>query len=671
MFEVDQIPGLVRSGLLGTAVSIGLGAGMTSAKAESSSAVLPIFLHGGALHAQGAPIGQGQANSGGSPQADDVGAEADRDVPFSELNAALQAAQARLAELNKAAEIAKVAGKLRENLESTQAENQQLKAALAQLQAEYGALQKTEQEIRLRAQEAEKSFSEKTSEAERLDEELTTLRWQNGQLSTSLAEAETLARDTAAELNSVKTDFETRLQGVSAEAQGRASEIEELRNELDATRQSALIAEQRGTELEEQLAESRLQTSQAEAEAEKLGKDLDVTISELGTARSELTATQETIEEFDLALGTASQEKAVLREQFAATRDESDQLREKLAAAEERLEEVTANNAGLRQQVAVLQTAAGEATDAARLNLIAVENQINEINAALASVKGDEAQRDAVEVEAGGTITASRAIPPGSQASPAADAPSPQAAFEQISDNAQNRVAAAARNDLWVPDVTPPRASVIGEPQEQQQEPQQRLIAAAASSLSTLRQASTSNPPPAARSPLAGGRVASPQPDTPEASTGQGVNGSATRLLADLPDDRRARAESLLTGLSATSDDRGLTMTVPGAILFAVNSQTIEPEAYDTLAKVAEMVDIYGDREVLIVGHTDAVGNDGYNQQLSETRADLVRDYFINNFGIAGARLSSEGLGERRPISSNATAEGRDANRRIEVILLN
>ncbi|NJO39080.1 MAG: OmpA family protein, partial [Rhizobiales bacterium] len=88
------------------------------------------------------------------------------------------------------------------------------------------------------------------------------------------------------------------------------------------------------------------------------------------------------------------------------------------------------------------------------------------------------------------------------------------------------------------------------------------------------------------------------------------------------------------------------------------------------LADVAKLVNLYDERDILIVGHTDAVGDAAYNQRLSERRAVLVKQYFIDNFEISPERLQIEGKGEQDPINSNATADGRNANRRVEVVIL-
>jgi outer membrane protein OmpA-like peptidoglycan-associated protein len=72
---------------------------------------------------------------------------------------------------------------------------------------------------------------------------------------------------------------------------------------------------------------------------------------------------------------------------------------------------------------------------------------------------------------------------------------------------------------------------------------------------------------------------------------------------------------------------------------------------------------------VRIEGHTDDKGNDKKNLKLSQGRADAVRDYLVNA-GIAGDRLQSQGFGETRPIADNKTKEGREANRRVEFVIV-
>ena len=67
-------------------------------------------------------------------------------------------------------------------------------------------------------------------------------------------------------------------------------------------------------------------------------------------------------------------------------------------------------------------------------------------------------------------------------------------------------------------------------------------------------------------------------------------------------------------------------------------------------------------------GHTDSVGGDEFNQQLSEKRADSVRDFLIQQ-GVSGSSISAKGFGKTQPVASNDTAEGRQKNRRVELVV--
>jgi outer membrane protein OmpA-like peptidoglycan-associated protein/predicted nuclease with TOPRIM domain len=141
--------------------------------------------------------------------------------------------------------------------------------------------------------------------------------------------------------------------------------------------------------------------------------------------------------------------------------------------------------------------------------------------------------------------------------------------------------------------------------------------------------------------------------------------------LADLPPQEREHVQGLLADLPSKLEERGLMTTVPGELLFAVGSEEVQPGAYDTLAKVAELIGMYDNRQVLIMGHSDASGDPARNKQLSERRAERVKEILVDYFEIAADRLSTDGLGDTLPIASNATPQGRRANRRVEVLILN
>ena len=104
-------------------------------------------------------------------------------------------------------------------------------------------------------------------------------------------------------------------------------------------------------------------------------------------------------------------------------------------------------------------------------------------------------------------------------------------------------------------------------------------------------------------------------------------------------------------------------------ILFDLDKATIRKESYETLNNVAEIMKEYPNTQFLIEGHTDSQGSDSYNMNLSKERAASVKEYLVGQ-GLPASRLSSEGFGETRPIATNATAAGRQKNRRVEISLI-
>jgi outer membrane protein OmpA-like peptidoglycan-associated protein len=130
----------------------------------------------------------------------------------------------------------------------------------------------------------------------------------------------------------------------------------------------------------------------------------------------------------------------------------------------------------------------------------------------------------------------------------------------------------------------------------------------------------------------------------------------------------RARLLQQLNSILATRDSaRGLIANMSD-VLFRSGSFELLPGARERLAKVSGIVLAYPTLHVAVEGHTDSVGSDDYNQQLSEHRAEAVRDYFVQQ-GINSTNLEAHGYGKNEPIATNDTPEGRQQNRRVELIL--
>jgi len=132
--------------------------------------------------------------------------------------------------------------------------------------------------------------------------------------------------------------------------------------------------------------------------------------------------------------------------------------------------------------------------------------------------------------------------------------------------------------------------------------------------------------------------------------------------------DLRARLLQQLNSILATRDSaRGLIANMSD-VLFRSGSFELAPGARERLAKVSGIILAYPSLHMSIEGHTDAVGGDEYNQNLSEQRAQAVRDYFVQQ-GISSSTIETHGYGKTAPIASNDSPEGRQQNRRVELVL--
>jgi outer membrane protein OmpA-like peptidoglycan-associated protein len=112
---------------------------------------------------------------------------------------------------------------------------------------------------------------------------------------------------------------------------------------------------------------------------------------------------------------------------------------------------------------------------------------------------------------------------------------------------------------------------------------------------------------------------------------------------------------------------RGLIVNMSD-VLFDTAKYSLRPGAREKLAKVAGIISGHPGLRLEVEGHTDNVGGDEYNQQLSEQRGSSVRDYLTQN-GIAGDSVTTKGFGKSQPVASNDTSAGRQQNRRVELIV--
>jgi outer membrane protein OmpA-like peptidoglycan-associated protein len=129
--------------------------------------------------------------------------------------------------------------------------------------------------------------------------------------------------------------------------------------------------------------------------------------------------------------------------------------------------------------------------------------------------------------------------------------------------------------------------------------------------------------------------------------------------------DAMARVRELA---SVRQDAHETVITLSGEVLFETDRAVLRPEAQSRLLAVADALRSSPEQSAVIAGYTDSRGSDSYNQELSQRRAESVRDYLLGE-GVPVDRVRAEGRGEASPIASNDSPEGRANNRRVEIIL--
>ncbi|MEP6689622.1 MAG: OmpA family protein [Gemmatimonadaceae bacterium] len=155
---------------------------------------------------------------------------------------------------------------------------------------------------------------------------------------------------------------------------------------------------------------------------------------------------------------------------------------------------------------------------------------------------------------------------------------------------------------------------------------------------------------------------------------------SATQMRADslkaAADSANARLNAALnqlrslvveiTNLQQTS--RGLVVSLSD-VLFDIDKATLKPGNENKIRQIAAVLQQYPNNQISVEGHTDASGGDAYNQKLSEDRAASVRASLVAG-GIDPSHIKSSGFGKTQPVATNATPEGKQRNRRVEIVVL-
>jgi outer membrane protein OmpA-like peptidoglycan-associated protein len=146
------------------------------------------------------------------------------------------------------------------------------------------------------------------------------------------------------------------------------------------------------------------------------------------------------------------------------------------------------------------------------------------------------------------------------------------------------------------------------------------------------------------------------------------VRSSAGRYYQD-KQEAKLRQQMAGTGVDVVRKGDNITLDMPGGVTFAFNSSDLNAQFYPVLDKVAATLAEYDKTVIEVAGHTDSVGSDAYNQQLSEKRAGSVAAY-LSSHGVNRTRIVTVGAGEAHPVASNDTEEGRAQNRRVEITIV-
>lgn len=161
--------------------------------------------------------------------------------------------------------------------------------------------------------------------------------------------------------------------------------------------------------------------------------------------------------------------------------------------------------------------------------------------------------------------------------------------------------------------------------------------------------------------------------------------------VANVPNATLGRGKVIVMGLQGSNDEQAYLTNIRVAaggkplydalmadgrvathgLLFDTGSDRLRGESKPTLDEIGQMLQQHPELKLTIEGHTDNVGNAAANQTLSDRRAAAVRQFLVTNYQVDGSRLTSKGFGSTKPALSNDTPEGRQQNRRVELVRVN
>ncbi|RAK67028.1 OmpA family protein [Hymenobacter edaphi] len=152
------------------------------------------------------------------------------------------------------------------------------------------------------------------------------------------------------------------------------------------------------------------------------------------------------------------------------------------------------------------------------------------------------------------------------------------------------------------------------------------------------------------------------------AITGAAVGGATGAVIGRKMDKEAEELQRDMKNARVERVGEGIKITFDSGILFDTNKSDLRAASMSDIQNMAAVLKKYPDTNVLVEGHTDNTGSDAINQPLSERRAQAVANYTIQQ-GVESSRVTTQGYGSSQPVADNATAEGKQANRRVEIAI--
>ena len=146
------------------------------------------------------------------------------------------------------------------------------------------------------------------------------------------------------------------------------------------------------------------------------------------------------------------------------------------------------------------------------------------------------------------------------------------------------------------------------------------------------------------------------------------VGGAAGAIIGHQMDQQAKELDQSIPGAKVERVGEGIQVTFESGLLFDFDSDRIRSDAAKNFQELANSLKKFGNSNLLIVGHTDSQGEDAYNMNLSQRRANSASAY-LQSLGVPASRISTAGRGESEPVSTNDTDAGRQLNRRVEVAI--